>query len=260
MGEEEKSGYDSLPIPSYEEATSSRPTSSQSFLGPEETSHDAERQGLLGRRDARTREGGGSRGYQPPTVESPRSSEESDIFLPSSGEASARSSAERLHREMEEMDMTDPMAGSSGSPSRFRAQFSKSLTSLTHRLSTFQLPFNIRLPSTGSIRLRLPESGSSAWILLGRVFAIAVVMSLIYILFISDTFSLRRGALTSKIYDPESVRIYVQSHVSGKMIRENLQRATGFDHIAGEEGDYFLASWMRDIFEVSHLEDVQMKE
>lgn len=48
MGDEkDEQRYDSLAIPSYEEATSSRPSSSHFGLGPEEISDDAERQGLL---------------------------------------------------------------------------------------------------------------------------------------------------------------------------------------------------------------------
>ena len=58
----------SLPIPTYDEAIASRPSSSSNaFLGPTQVSQDAERQGLL-------RQSPYARGWRPPTVESARSS------------------------------------------------------------------------------------------------------------------------------------------------------------------------------------------
>ncbi|KAL1311414.1 hypothetical protein AAFC00_001576 [Neodothiora populina] len=80
MGQDDKIRYESLPIPTYEEATSSRPSSSQT-LGPEEISDDAEREGLL---------------YHAPTAESPRPSEDSE------NEATA------IRRSMEQMDVMEP--------------------------------------------------------------------------------------------------------------------------------------------------------
>ena len=63
MSGPDRSQYDSLPIPTYEEAINSRPTSR---TGPEEVSDDAERQGLLRRLAGDA--------YHPPTVESARES------------------------------------------------------------------------------------------------------------------------------------------------------------------------------------------
>ena len=55
--------YANIPIPSYDEATSSRPTSSQDLRGNGEINNEAERQGLLDRQ---------------PTVESARNSTDSE--------------------------------------------------------------------------------------------------------------------------------------------------------------------------------------
>jgi N-acetylated-alpha-linked acidic dipeptidase len=74
----EDNRYANAPIPSYDEAIS-QPSRS----GPSEISDDAERQGLLGQSsqsqaDTRTRAGG----YRAPTVESARSSIDSDLTVP----------------------------------------------------------------------------------------------------------------------------------------------------------------------------------
>src|SRR5436305_15058327 len=105
--------YESLPLPSYEEATLE---SSQPRPGTTEQGGDAERQGLLGRHDSgvMSPQGGGEgrNGYQPPTVESARSSLDSSLFLPSSTASSARSSEEELQREMVQMEVLDPQPDS----------------------------------------------------------------------------------------------------------------------------------------------------
>src|SRR5947208_16987713 len=112
---DEKYNYESLPIPSYEEATSSRPASSQSRSGAAERGDDAERQGLLGQDDSggiSPRRGGeGRNGYQPPTVETARSSLDSSLFLPSSTAGSERNS-EELQQEMIQMEVLDPPSDS----------------------------------------------------------------------------------------------------------------------------------------------------
>lgn len=145
MGGEKPYRYEpseNLPIPTYEEATS-RPTSSHSFLGPSEVSHDAERQGLLDRSVPQ------QNGYQPPTVESARSSLDS---LASSGGSSRRGSAEGLRREMEQMEVLEPVTD--GYPGGTRGyRISKRITSLTHSLSSINLPFRQWLPSRDYIRV-----------------------------------------------------------------------------------------------------------
>ena len=134
-----------LPIPTYDEAIS-RPSSSHSFLGPSEISHDAERQ---------TRSAPQQNGYQPPTVESARSS------LDSSGGSSTRGSAAGLQREMEQMEILD--LGTDGYPRVTRVyRISKRITSLTHSLSSINLPFSQWLPSRHYIRVGLFGASSSS--------------------------------------------------------------------------------------------------
>ena len=118
--------YANLPIPTYEEAISSRPGSSQ--RGPGEVSDDAERQGLLGQNEA----------YRPPTVESPRSSEDSDLHLP-------EVTGDYDRRQIEELDYLDPSVPSSRQQgiyhrARLRRQWSKRFANISATFSSLRLP------------------------------------------------------------------------------------------------------------------------
>jgi hypothetical protein len=256
---DEKHDYLNLPIPTYEEATSSRPTSSQSRLGPEEVSDDHERQGLLvySSRDDTPRRP--SR-YTPPTVESARSSLD---FLPSSGENSARNSTDGLRREIEQMEVMDPEVETTAAQrSQFGQMFSKRITSLTNSFSFIHLPLRNFFPSFdfGEMRERqFARLQSNGCLLIGRLFGLFLIVSVVYIVFISDAFSMggRRGM--GQMYDPESVRIYVQDHINETNIREHLKYVTGYPHIAGTEGNYILGQWVEGVFAAAGLEDVHLE-
>ena len=243
--------YGSLPIPTYEEAIS-RPSSSQSFLGPAEISHDAEREGLLRQNHQH------HNGYQPPTVESARSSLD---FLPSSEEISPRESADGLRREMEQMEVLDPLAARLH-PASTGNRLSKSIISLKHSLSSIHLPFRQWFPSLDYFRARIPSVGQGFkinWILLSRVFALLFVVTLIWLLFVSDLFSIGRRQGTGQMFDPESVRNFVQHHIDETHIRESLEHLTSFDHMAGTEGNFVLARWTEELFRAASLENVGME-
>lgn len=256
MGDEKPYRYEpteSLPIPTYEEATS-RPSSSHSFLGPSEVSHDAERQGLL------ARSGPQNHGYQPPTVESVRSSLDE---LPSTGNSSRRGSAEGPRREMEQMSILDPDAGVDGNQESSRGyRISKRITSLTHTLSSINLPFRQWLPSGDYIRARmprLPQSWRVNWILVSRLFALFLVVMLVWLLFVSDIFRVGQRNPLNEIFDPEQVRDFVQSHINSTLIREKAEHLTNFDHIAGTKGNYALGQWAEGIFIGAGLEVVGLE-
>ena len=236
------------PIPTYYEATSSRPPSSQAFLGAAEISHDAERQGLLGRRAPIPQHGG----YQRPTVESARSSVD---FLPSSSSGSARNSAESLRNEIEQMEVVDPQAEGG-------TRFSKHISNLTHGLSSINLPFRQWLPSFDYVRAHLPEVPhilKPGWIMVGRFLALLLVILLAYLIFLSDIFTASSGSGMGHIYDPESVRLFVQQHVNETFIQENLEHLTMFDHIAGTEGSFVLARWVEAAFNAAKLESAGLE-
>jgi N-acetylated-alpha-linked acidic dipeptidase len=121
--------HDHLPIPTYEEATSSRPTSQQSRLGPEEISDDAERQGLLGYGSSNSNNGAGSSSrrrngyYQPPSVQSVRSSMDSDeLELPEVTGGDEDEDGPALRREMEQMEMLDAEAADDDAARRARVR------------------------------------------------------------------------------------------------------------------------------------------
>lgn len=239
---------ESLPIPTYEEAITSRPSSSQAFLGPAEVSHDAERQGLLAARTPF------ENGYERPTVELARFSLDS---TPSSDQDSQRSSAESLHREMIQMELIDPRVGDNLERPR-GSRLSKHITNLTHSLSSINLPFRQWLPSSDYLRARMPpfpEQLKPNWILVGRIFALVLVLSLAYLLFMSDILSVGR----SRGIDPESVRAYVQGHIDEAYIRQNSERLTMFDHMAGTEGNFVLARWIEGLFNAAKLENVGLE-
>ncbi|KAI4199248.1 MAG: hypothetical protein LQ348_001914 [Seirophora lacunosa] len=250
MVDEKPNKYEFLPIPTYEEATSSRPSSSNSHLGPEEVSHDAERQGLLNRGQPAQHNG-----YQPPTVDSARSSLDS---LTSSGGNSRRSSAAALQREIQQMEVEEP-----GDPNSRAQRFSKRLTSLTHSLSSINLPFRQWLPSGQYMRARIPSvlqsiSFQPNWIIVSRIFAVFLVIFIIWLFLISGLFASGSRRMGNR-FDPDNLRTYVQGHIDADNIRQNLQHATQFDHLAGTKGNYYLASWVETAFSQAGLENVGLE-
>ena len=270
MADEKPHRYEyqqSLPIPTYEEATSSRPSSAQSHTGPEEISDDAERQGLLSNNadvhdleaaTVRSRAGG----YQNPTVDSARSSLD---LLGESENGSARSSAESLQREFEQMDMQETGGERDAlHRSQLGQSISKRFSSISHTLSAFNLPFRRYLPSFSGRLFRLDTEalvGAPAWSIALRFVGMIIVVSVVYILFISDVFGVRgRNRMGQIAYNPESVRLFAQSHTNATNIREYLKYITSFDHIAGTEGNFILGKWVEEQFVDAMLDEVGMEE
>jgi Peptidase family M28/PA domain len=253
----DKHRYESLPIPSYEEATSSRPTSSQSRFGPEEISDDAERQGLL--RYPPAPDNPSPHRYQPPTVESARSSLD---FLPSV-DGSERGSAEGLRQEIEQLEVEEADNDNGSHRSLLTNRFSKRITSFTNSLSSLNLPFREYLPSFSLPRIR-PGSWARAEnnriVIFGRIFGALLIISIVYLLIASDVLSLGTRRTLGQAYDPESVRMYVQSNMNkdGKM-QEYLEYLTRDVHMAGTKGNLFYAEWVKDLFESATLEGVALE-
>jgi hypothetical protein len=275
VSDEKPYKYENVPIPTYEEATSSR-QASQTHVGVTETGDDSERQGLLGSAESRglpTRRPmvGGTiprtDGYRPPTVESARNSTESDSFLPSSNGGSARGSIEEVRREMEEMEIEEPGTSRNG----LRNSFSKRFTALSNTLSLIHLP---RLNWGGegrrcwpsfsflsNIRERIGEQPRAIWINLARLIALLFVMGLVYVVFVSDLFpNVSRSGMMGQMYRPDSIKAYVQANVDGQQIGAYLDHLTEFDHSAGTEGDLALAKWVEGLFKAATLEDVRLDE
>jgi Peptidase family M28/PA domain/Transferrin receptor-like dimerisation domain len=253
MAEKDKNRYQNLPIPTYDEATSSRPTSSQSRVGPEEISDDAERQGLL-RYSNRNDPSSASR-YAPPTVESARSS----LDLPSL-DGLDRASIDSLRQEMQQMEVEEPNSDNGSHRSLLTYRFSKRITIFTNSFSSLNFPSLRRyIPSIRWPSLNFRGSDNHV-ILLGRLFGAFLIVSVAYLLIASDIMSFRSQASLAQMYNPESVRIFVQESMNenGK-IQEYLEYITRYPHMAGTEGNYILGEWVQELFKQSELEDINME-
>ncbi|OKL63556.1 hypothetical protein UA08_01296 [Talaromyces atroroseus] len=254
---DEKIKYEQLPIPTYEEATASQ--SGSSHLGPEYSSDDLERQGLLQRGEP------SNGGYQPPTVESARSSID---YFASSAPSSARESVEDLRRELHQMDVDDSVPSSSSRTRhpllryRFPKHFSNPFSSLTKTLSSIQLPFRNGFPRfhfPRFWRVGVSEEGFACMILL-RLVGLLILVSVIYLVFVSDLFSVGSRFSVGQSYTASSVENFVQGHINETNIANNLEKATKYTHIAGTEGSYALAEWIEQEFKLAGLEDIEMEE
>ena len=236
----------SLPIPTYEEAIS-RPSSSQS-LGPEYSSQDAERQGLLTQRDGQNR-------YRSPTVGSARSSFDLDGMA---SEIDSRSpSTEELRREMAQMDILEPEDQRRHLLTGHR--FSKHITHISNRLSSLHLPqIPPWIPSWNRIRAQLPDVKPN-WIILGRFFALLLVLFSAYLLVLSSVFRSGRGVPGTKWFEPDILENYIRDHSNTEEIRAHLQYFTSFTHVAGTEGGQAQTQYVETKFAES-LEDVDMEE
>ncbi|KZF19781.1 glutamate carboxypeptidase Tre2 [Xylona heveae TC161] len=255
--------YAHLPIPTYEEATSSRPTSSQSYhQGTQEINDNAEREGLLGQ-SGRAGERGESRhgGYRPPMVGSERSSIDSEFSFESLERDNRNAEDEELRREMFEMEVLDAESGQASSQtSPMRHRFSKRLNSITNTLSSIHLPFRMRMPSFSfDIWSRMPPwmvEYSVRVRVLARFLGLILVMLVVYALFVTEIFPFRNAAMGGQMYDPESVRSFVQGNVDEHQIRKYLSNLTGYDRMAGTEGSYASALYVEELFRAGNLEGV----
>ncbi|EOD48652.1 putative glutamate carboxypeptidase protein [Neofusicoccum parvum] len=264
---DEKHPYDpkeSLPIPTYEEATSSRPSSVLSHLGPNEVSDDAERQGLLGPRRRSQSGAGGSRradGYQQPSVESVRDSMESDLSLPDMvGDSDDEETG--LQREMEQLEVIEAGGQPHGSRrARIGMSFSKRISSIGATLSSMRLPRlrkPLRWPTFSCSIPSIPEHMRPGYSVILRLFGVLMMASLVYALLVTSVFPLGHGGMAP--FNPEWARSFVQSQISADRIRENLKHITSIDHVAGTKGDKFLANWIESFFKQAGMDKVATLE
>jgi hypothetical protein len=259
----EDNRYANVPIPSYDEAIAQLPRG-----GPTEASDDAERQGLLGQSsqaDSRTRAGG----YRAPTVESARSSIDSDLSVPE-----MVGDGEDARRQVEEFDYLEPGESEDGERrqarlyhrARLRNKVTQGLANLSATLSAIRLPSFRSLyapvaPADGDTaeaqptpepwttrlreRIRIPDSINMGAANFARLAGLFTIFALIWVLFAMDIFPSGMSRMGMH-FDPESVRSYVQDHLDVQNIEESLRHITSFDHVAGTEGDLYLARWMEE--------------
>ena len=252
MVEEKPNKYDrhrSLPIPTYDEAVDPHQSSSQSFRTPAAISSNAETQGLLWE--------GEQNGYQAPTVESTRAS--------FSFSNTSRASTEELRHEMlTPMEVLEPGAdgGSTRATLLRRNEFSKRIISLTHRLSF--LSIRQWLPCRNYFVANIPtliRQIQPNWAInLSRLFAFALVVTLVYLLFFSHILTVGRKGPGSMMNFPDTIREFARSNANASRIRENSKYLTLFDHVAGTKGSYVLGEYIQDLFVESLLEDVHKEQ
>jgi hypothetical protein len=232
---DEKYLYENLPIPTYDEATSSR-TATPSSARPDEPGNDEERTGLLGTiGGARLPEPTRRANYRPPSVED--DFDDVEGLLGHNERHSIGSEDEEVRQEMEQMEVLDPPVEQS--------IWTKRMSSISQSLSWIRLPFNLKMPKW---KLSAPKLDANLFILIGRFFAVFLVMGVVYLIFVSGIFTSAAQRMAGQMYDPESVRIFVQSQISADKMRDFLKEATEYDHLAGTEGDYFSAQFVKDNF------------
>ena len=256
--------YAHLPIPTYEEATSSRPTSAHGLRGAQEVSDDAERQDLLGDADNAVH-------HRVPTVESPRSSEDSNLDLPEV----IIGNGDYDRRQIEELDYLES-SDDNTSQTRRGLRHRARLRGISKHLANLSATFSsLRLPSLRSLYSPLSNGDADsssrshppvrwqAWLarfsnpfhipehykvsapIFARLFGLFLIAAVIYVLFMLDMFPGKRQRQGAR-YNSESIRTYIQDKTSAASIREYLEHITSYDHVAGTEGDFYLTNWMQD--------------
>lgn len=266
----EDNRYANQPIPSYEEAVGD----------------SSEHQGLLSQSDDNTNNHGSQStrtragGYRAPTVESARSSLDSDLSVPEMVQ-----DGDTARREVEQFDYLEPGESEDGTRrqarlyhrARLRNKVTQGLANLSATLSAIRLPSFRSLyapvapadaenggaaeaaqPNNDNSRMRwysglrermrmpeVPEGMNMGAANFARLFGLFTIFALIWVLFAMDIFPSGMSRMGMH-FDPESVRSYVQDHLDVQNIEEALRHITSFDHVAGTEGDLYLARWMEE--------------
>lgn len=260
MPDEKPFKYEALPIPTYEEAingSSSRAATPRAADSARESAHPAEREGLLGGDTGRIPVPTRRAGYRPPPTPGhnvEHEGDENDTFLGQGQDGERRGSHDSeeamVREEMEEMELEEP------TNPRHQSAWGKRISSISQSLSSLNLPFKWKWKP----KLRWPTINADFCIVLGRCFAVLMVMAVVYLLFMSDIFTSAAQRMGGQMFDPESVRIHVQQMVSEQKIEEYLKVVTKNDHVAGTEGDYVLAEYVQKFFKSNFLEDVRMEQ
>lgn len=242
------------PIPSYEEATSSRHASAR--RGPNEVSDDAERQGLLSATthtssDSRRRNGY----YQAPSVQSVDDGDSEP------GSPISETQDDALRQTMEEMEILDPGSVEEGRARRQRStsRFQKRIYSITSSFSSIHLP-RIRWPERWRPDFRfftqrmptIPEEYKPGWSIIARLFGLILIISLVYLLVVSEVVPMGNGFGAQ--FNPEWVRQTALQSMEGWRIEKNLEYITSFDHLAGTKGSYILGQWIEGRFKDSLMD------
>ncbi|RPA92986.1 Zn-dependent exopeptidase [Choiromyces venosus 120613-1] len=256
MSDEKRSMLgNSLPIPTYEEATSSR---AHSDVGDNPHSNE-EASHLLASSYGR---------YRQPTVETARSSLESS-FLEEFGD-SARPSRESLERAMVAMEILEPGQEEEGQRRRggeggLRMHISKRISSITDSLSAISIPHHWRInPFRWFSCIRIPDLPcfGESFVPLYRFLGVIIGLILVYALLASDLVTLNPppGAAGIIEFDINALKDFIRDSIDKDNIEHYLEYLSRFDHTAGTEGDLVLAKYVEGKFKSFGLEGVGLDE
>lgn len=269
------------PIPTYDEAVaggSGPPQETRSLLRTHQRSNSTATDPDSGSPVRSRRQNGNS--YRPPTVET---DDEDSVWGSDDGDGDAA----QVRREMQELEMDDDNhhAVGRGRPSIFGKRIGFSLPRWKWRWHMPRL--RIQLPTANATSSRAGPSSSDEgggsgeatsqraaafsrlWeripavnalqvcIVLGRVFAISLILGFLYFVFMSD---LMRGMRRVGDYNPEAVRSWLLVHVDPENIKDKLKHFSSYAHLAGTEGDYTLAIDIKNSFTNYGLEDIKVDE
>ncbi|KAF2453292.1 hypothetical protein BDY21DRAFT_356261 [Lineolata rhizophorae] len=184
----------------------------------------------------------------------------------SSDDGSSEGEEAALRRSMEQLEVLDPEApGSSSRGARMmRYNFSKRISSLTTTLSSIQLPrfpsfrMPFSFPRFNFIRdrlPRLPENFKLKWSIIARLVGLFIVASLVYVFLVMEVLPSASIGMGQQ-FNPEWVRTAVQQSVDAEHIKDYLRHISSFDHVAGSEGDLYLAKWVEGLFRESRMDTV----
>lgn len=106
-----------------------------------------------------------------------------------------------------------------------------------------------------------PAANSTASLaLVARIVGLALVIGSIYLIFVSDVFSSVSRRLGNQAFDPESIRMFIQSRVNPAEMKEMSKHLTSYAHMAGTEGDFALALDVKSLFQQYGLEGITVDE
>lgn len=280
--------YSAIPIPTYEEAIAASPRPSTSL-----STYRQEGESLLAHAQTNHLPVPSRRAnYRPPSVEE-IDDEDDAYFLTPAGDRVRRdgrdeedSEDDEVRREMEEMEIDDTYAASFSSRRSLSAwgkriqDLSQSLTSRMgavgrgwhlprirmgswrggsegESIATDDQTWNWRRPCA---QLSATRIDANFCILLGRIFAIFLVVGIVWLLFMSDFLAGATRGMAGQMFEPESVREHVQSMVDANRIRSRLEKLSHTDHMAGTEGGFATAEYVKELFTAAGLDSVGLEE
>ncbi|RPA73945.1 hypothetical protein BJ508DRAFT_333584, partial [Ascobolus immersus RN42] len=216
--------------------------------------------------------------YRPPRADSIRSSLSSDYLASEyTTPRGSRRGSRDLRREMQELEIEDPLhTPSGGTTSKGLERTQQLAKSILRRLGSFgarvRSGYSAFTPFHG-LRHRLgevcpnpmnaiPENFTNGtYTPLYRLLGIIVVMIIIYIAMASELFVIHRPVPKGE-FTRDSVREFVLSEVAGGMkeVRHWEEYVGSFDHAAGTKGDWTGVEWLHQWFNTFRMDAVGVEK